>query len=176
MKTKKEIYLVQRGKVNQNFDIHKDFGIMGPQGRFAQGEYMGAAEFEWGEIPASLKRIKASAGDYVLFKSTLLKHIDGRDVYIYCKKSVAPDLEEYLFNFIDNPSRTKEFTAIEYSLCQMIDGETIDNPNTSSFIRRLEKRDFWWCIDKNEEYEFGDWIMFCGDENTVNCFNRSMDV
>lgn len=55
-------------------------------------DYMGSAEFEFGSLPKSLKRIRATINDYTVDRIT----INGNPVNIFCKSDDLNDVVAFL--------------------------------------------------------------------------------
>src|SRR5690242_4664141 len=73
-------YLIQRGSFDRKRP--KDDEITGPDS-ILSWDYMGSAEFEWGALPQSLRRIDARHADCALHETAHVSH-DGHRVYLYC--------------------------------------------------------------------------------------------
>ena len=105
-------------------------------------DYMGSSEFEWGALPAALKRIRMGIENYTYINI----NIEGKDISVFCKISQVAEIEQYLNELAKNKIQLKEFSAFD----QYIKGD-------GHFSDRF---DFWWDIDndlmfwkKNEEFE-----------------------
>lgn len=78
MSTNDDFYLVQRLELRDPVDDARGFD------GFFRCEYMGSAEFEFGAIPASLKRIRA-AGAVRVMKTPVRYEGVNRVVYFVCR-------------------------------------------------------------------------------------------
>ncbi len=116
------IYLVQRGWVERR-EGHK--GLDG----VIRLDYMGAAEFEWGALPGSLKAIRENAAAYVT-KDTGLKAKNGRSLMVLCPTKDFDALRSFLERNSEKATdRLKEWLGLPEGL-------------------RCEDRapDFWWDV------------------------------
>ena len=96
-------------------------------------DYMGSAEFEFGALPASLKRIRAEIKDYVQFQYSFKKH-PAKVVTVHCKKEEQDAVCEILEQLALDKIRLKE----RCDLPKFISDETNSWDN-----------DFWWDIDND---------------------------
>ncbi len=114
-------YLIQRATFRYNAE---KTGI----DRILSFDYMGSSEFEWGALPASLKRIRAERDKY----RTIDISIKGKTITVFTKDE--PDME--YFNWLtEGRLHLKEFSAFD----QYIKGE-------GYFAMKF---DFWWDIEND---------------------------
>ena len=117
-------------------------------------DYMGNAEFEFGAIPHSYRRIlwNREKYDYHIFHD--IKDHKGQPFVIFCKTEHAEQIKDELKRYIENPYRLKSFSDIK---CHITGTET--------------KTDFFWNIDRNE---IGDWMGWFG-EDKLEIFKKILD-
>lgn len=123
MKTEIIPYLVQRASFKKR---ENRIGI----DAILSFDYMGSSEFEWGALPASLKRIRANIANfkfYILF-------VGDKSITVFSDQSVEL-LQEYLDKLAKNTFHCKEFTAFDKYIKG---GEYFSN-----------KFDFWWDIQND---------------------------
>lgn len=127
----KQPYLIQRGMFFKN-ELRKGIDSI------LRFDYMGAAEFEWGALPESLKRIRE--GQYIFTELI----VNDKLVGVYCKQNQIADLQEYLDGLAARKFRLHEYSAFD------------DYIFTGRFNNRF---DFWWDIEndimfwrENEEF------------------------
>ncbi|MFA7287257.1 MAG: hypothetical protein WC055_00095 [Melioribacteraceae bacterium] len=140
-------YLVQIGKLK---NTQKDGPSVDDLVNF---EYMGSAEFEFGALPKSLKRICKNLDKYVISKLSTKNLMDVHFCLIHNPENVSlKEIQEFVDNQIsNNPICLKERTSIKESVTGF---GGWDN-------RKLEARqmyDIWWDIDNDF------WIVL-GNEN-----------
>lgn len=143
-------WLIQTGKLKNTQ------GILNPSvDDSIQFEYMGSAEFEFGALPKSLKRICKNLDSYIISKLSTKAFNGCSFMLIHNPSRVSlEDVQEFVDNQIGkNPARLKERSEIK----EAVTGK-------GSFgDRRLEARemkDIWWDIDNDF------WIVL-GEKNAV---------
>lgn len=95
-------------------------------------DYMGAAEFEFGALPASLKRIRANLSHYHYY-TLVLSDEPKRVVTVFCAKGD----EQVIMDAIE--SLTKDNIRLK-ARCDLKDWV---NPGRFPY----QRNDFWWDID-----------------------------
>lgn len=119
------LYLVQR--VTRTDQRHKT----GFDAKFSL-DYMGSSEFEFGAVPASLKRMRAT--NLVLHTGTVTRHDTEHTVYIVTAKAIAPDVSAAMTAWLaDEYPRGQENSRFH----QHLDGDT------SAYVLRTNA---WWDI------------------------------
>ena len=123
-----KFHLIQRGR----FEAKKSnfLGII-------YLEYMGAAEFEFGAIPASFERIMHDFTSYA-FISTGITNKSGNELMLFVKSSLVLEILSELKKFIANPYGLKRFSKLELV------------PNADNL-----DINFWWGLDQGR-----DWMAF----------------
>ena len=116
-------YLIQRAKFQDNSNAKGIDSIL-------SFDYMGSAEFEFGALPQSLKRIRKNISDYVLSEYLL----NDKKINIFCKEKEKAEIYIILTGLSDNKYRLKEY-------CDLQDWIYF-NPN-------ILKSDFWWDIEND---------------------------
>lgn len=131
-------YLIQRGSFK---DVKLD-AITGIDS-LVRWDYMGSAEFEFGGLPASLRRIVGALDGYAAWPTDILAH-DGRALVLFCKPTDRAELVRLIPDIRDRKVRPKEPTYLHFAL----KGEGY-----------AQDINFWWDIDN-------DWMAWLGEENT----------
>ena len=121
----KKPYLIQRAK----FQKRTDKGI----DQLLKFDYMGSAEFEWGALLESLKRIRRRQEKYTQFEFTF-ENFEDKPIMILCKKSDKEELPKILAQITDRELRLKEYCDLEDYL----------KGNKYSGVS-----DFWWDIEND---------------------------
>jgi len=129
-------YLVQRGRFGgKSFSEGID--------KIIKWDYMGAAEFEFGALGKSLKRIREKLSDYIYTSA----NIQGKKIIVFANKDIsAVEIGKYLSGLANGKFRLKEYSDF--------DNYITPNPH---FPNR-DTTDFWWDI-KND-------IMFWKEDST----------
>ena len=135
-KTIERPYLIQRGTIR---DI-KETEIYGLDSLISY-DYMGSAEFEWGALPNSLKRMTASWTNYECVQvpdinspDKNIMDADGNILYVICNKDQKDEIIIAINEFASKKyNNTKEFVGLhDYITCK----------------QRL-KVNFWWDINND---------------------------
>jgi len=114
-------YLIQRAKFNDNS------GKTGID-KILSFDYMGSAEFEFGSLPESLKRIRENINQYMYS----LYFINDKAITIFCKKSEVLEILNTLEKLAKREIRLKEW--IDFS-------DWLNNEK--------HRNDHWWDIDND---------------------------
>lgn len=93
-------WLIQRAKFNDS-DREGIDGII-------RLDYMGSAEFEFGAVPQSLKRIRTAIEQYVFF-TWAHKFAPNKPVTVFCKKEDQNEVKDILIQLAKGELRLKEF-------------------------------------------------------------------
>ena len=115
-------YLIQRAEVVKT----KRSGVDG----LIRLDYMGAAEFEFGEIPKALKRVRENIKEY----TPDFIDIGDKRFAIFCKISETEEVKKIILKHASGKSFVKEYPYLK---------EFINNE------KRYSKANFWWDIDND---------------------------
>lgn len=106
--------------------------------------YMGSAEFEFGELPKSLKRIIiAGYGQYEFVEIKNIKDKEGNTARVYCKSSEIEDAKFAVKHLSKNDYGYKECANMASYIKNGYDGKYMT-------------ADFWWDIKNDFFVLFGD--------------------
>lgn len=138
-------YLIQRAKFSNDSSDREGIDSI------LDFDYMGAAEFEFGTLPKSLKRVRSAVNDFVQFdyaftiKSNKVALKTEKIVTVFCHKDHQAELPEILEKLYKCDIRLK-FSCDLYKY--------IEDKELS-----YRASDFWWDIDndfffwrKNDEF------------------------
>ena len=171
---RKQFYLIQRGKIREDPSSKTEF-LSGRSQSLIDPDYMGAAEFEFGAIPASYIRIRSKGFNYILF-DTGYYTVTGKKFYIYCDKNHYEEILEEIKRMVNSKDYylLKEYAHMKehFQWFSYKDSEWKKRDHNYA----IENTDFWWCIDRNEEeYNIGDWFAFVtSDKEFVDKFCEIM--
>jgi len=101
-------------------------------------DYMGAAEFEFGALPKSLKHIRDHIKEYV-YNTFMIK---GKAISVFCNVEVITEVNKYLIKLSES-----KMTLHEHS-----DFDNYINPSSYEVEWQKEyghKTDCWWDIDNH---------------------------
>ncbi len=128
-----EPWLIQRGK----FKGIKKKDIVGIDS-LVRFDYMGSAEFEFGALPRSLRRMVGELDKYEMFKIDIVSTKDGLPMYIYCNKNSFDEVKECAIYLSKERFGYKEWCDMP----DFIEGKTRSN-------------NFWWDIENDYMVCFG---------------------
>lgn len=146
----KSLYLIQRGAIKRPLSSPRDAV------RLSQAvslDYMGSAEFEWGALPESFRRIEAHPMPFIM---RIVDSITDTKDGIVRPLKVWSCLQDDEFTFYvaeltklrNDHGRTKEYTSFE------------KDRQLSSY----DKTDFWWDIRNDAMFGFDvDFMDMVGD-------------
>lgn len=134
----KRLWLIQRG-VFEDIELEKIEGI----DSLISFEYMGSAEFEWGALPKSLRRIiEDGNGKYGFVEIPEIKNSNDEPAFTYCLLSEENDVKEAIQHLSKNDYGYKESAMM------------------SSYINNGEnyryRSNFWWDIQNDFFVLFGE--------------------
>jgi hypothetical protein len=111
-------------------------------------DYMGAAEFEYGALPQSLREITRELDRYVVtpVEPKVIAH-DGRRLYILSKTECVDDIQSLVPGLKDGTTHLKELTYLKESLFK---------PGSIEASFSHSKFDGWWDIENNYMLILGD--------------------
>lgn len=138
-------YLIQRGKFNRYGE-----GLTGKAG-VIDLDYMGSAEFEFGAIPRSFRRIMHNFENYI-YTPTGIFTKDNNELILFSNQETATEILEGIVSFINNPYHLKEYSELEkipYS-----------SKNDTGFQSLMTN--FWWCIEYDK-----DWMAFLNSNRAL---------
>ena len=142
----KPLWLVQKG--TKRFNSAKK-GI----DALVQFDYMGSFEFEYGALPAALKRVRAVAVDYITFDLKIYE----KPITVFCSKR-------------ESQARIK--TILDDLACGLIHlKERCEFREYIGFKKSLfstdTRIDFWWDIDN-------DWFFWASDADFTEKFVKAV--
>lgn len=162
----KHFWLIQRGSFRDLKSATKFLG--GSPTHLINPDYMGAAEFEWGAIPRTYRRIMGQYDKYSLHVTDLVA-IGGVPFCLYCQDSRYEQILAEIKAYLNNQYRLKEWTNVEAHF-------TTEHIFDIEHHKYQLQTNFWWCIDiaRNDD-DVGDWIAFTGAADRQNAFQRVID-
>lgn len=134
-------YLIQRG----TFRPITDDLIIGVDSLISY-DYMGAAEFEWGSLPASMRHICEHWSNFMIFKYSEIKNLDGEECYVLCHTGVVKEISEVIKKLF---TERLPYRLHEWSGCY----EYIHELPRNQFSTIIN---FWWDIEHHWMCCFGD--------------------
>ncbi len=138
------MYLVQRverrrelrNKVNPSVDDR--YGM----------DYMGSAEYEFGSLPKSLKRICKNIDDFVIYTSEKIKDYKGNPLQFFIKKDIIDEYMKEIDEYLEGRRHLKESIGLKYYITgKSFGGQPIDQS-------AYQIPDIWWDIDNDVWFTF----------------------
>ena len=129
---RKDILYIQRGTIRKNKDTNKE-GL----DAFVKFDYMGSAEFEFGALPKSLRRVRSEKQKFIYWEYNLE---NGVVVSVLCYKSYINLIMEKLDAILGDYYRFKGY-------CDFKDAVYNPRPTTSNFWWDIEGDFFFWISD-----------------------------
>lgn len=124
-------YLVQRAEIK---DREEKKGI----DSIIALDYMGAAEYEFGAIPDSLKTIRENIPDYTYLDVP----INGKIITVFCNSKDKTFIQQYLKDLASGKFYTKNGSYFD----QCVNPSKFDKEWQ---IKHPLKINFWWDLDNN---------------------------
>ena len=146
-------WLIQRGTFNK-----AGKSLTGSNGVVSL-DYMGAAEFEWGAIPKSYRRILYHFTEYEVV-GTGIYTPEHDELMVFCKKDSETKIIEAIRQFIKKPYPLKEYSELE----------KVPHAKKGDKSFNGRQTNFWWCIDIDP---CGDWMAFLASSRT--CFDTAIN-
>ena len=140
-----KFYLIQRGNFNTD-----GIGLIGRSG-VVDLDYMGSAEFEFGAIPRSFRRIMHDFDKYI-YTPTGIYTKENNELVLFSKQKTSVEILEALTEFIYNPYHLQEYSELEKIPNSSIEDTGFDKMRTN----------FWWCIEFNK-----DWMAFLNSNRAL---------
>ena len=140
-----KFYLIQRGLFRKDGQ-----GLTGGTG-VVNLDYMGSAEFEFGAIPKSFRRIMYNFDKYI-YIPTGIRTKENNELVLFTNKEKSNEVLEGIISFIDNPYYLKEYSGLE----------KIPNSSINDTGYRRIGANFWWCIELNK-----DWMAFLNSNRAL---------
>lgn len=156
----KTMYLVQRGVIKE---INKKF----PLSKAINFDYMGAAEFEFGALPKSLKFIKENFDKYKNIRVKKLKNYNNNELIVFhpFNDEEFEDYKQYLIRLSEGKLQTKGYTAF---YCNFIS----DDKLSELTLKCDRKFNFWWDIENNVMFHFSKNLKNSLPDILINSFKK----
>jgi len=142
----KKPYLVQRMKLKANIDLES-----GIDGNFSM-DYMGSSEFEWGALPASLKRVCKNIKAYEIFSINDIKDYRGFPLCLVCTKENATEYEAVLRVWAKASDEYGFGLKELMKFTEAISGKSFSGKPIESSYNKI---DAWWDIENDVFFAFG---------------------
>lgn len=138
----KRVRLVQSGHFRRNVDDIEKKDINGLDDIVGL-DYMGSAEFEWGSLPKSLRRMTINKDFYKVFVFNQYKDENGNSLKVYAPHVFFKNIQNIVDRLAVNGYGLQEYC----SLHRHIQKEEKNEEDT--YFGYKDDRDFWWDIEND---------------------------
>lgn len=106
-------------------------------------DYMGSAEFEYGSLPRSLRRMTINKDFYKVFAFNHYKDENGYPLKVYGPQVFFKNIQNIVDRLVVNGYGLQEYCSLHRHI-------QINNPSEeNSFFTYKDDRDFWWDIEND---------------------------
>ena len=138
----KRVRLVQSGHFKKDIDELNKKDING-LGDIVSLDYMGSAEFEWGALPRSLRRMTINKDFYKVFVFNQYKDENGNSLKVYAPQVFYKNVQNIVNRLAEHGYGLQEYC----SLSDHIQKDKKEDDDTR--FRYIDKSDFWWDIEND---------------------------
>lgn len=138
----KRVRLVQSGHFKRDVESLSKRNINGIDSIISL-DYMGSAEFEWGSLPRSLKRMTINKDFYKVFVFNQYKDENGNPLKVYAPQVFFKNVQSIVDRLAVNGYGLQEYC----SLCRHIE-KNKEQENKKRFNFK-DSRNFWWDIEND---------------------------
>jgi hypothetical protein len=109
---------------------------------------MGAAEYEWGALPQSLKRICKNFNSFIIFPTDIYDH-KGNKLMLFIERDKVKEYDEELKAYLSGKRHLKAWINIEDHISGMTGFGLRKRP-----IEEKDGNDIWWDIVNDVWFTF----------------------
>lgn len=135
----KRVHLVQSGNFKKNIDSLNDENINGIDD-IIDFHYMGSAEFQWGSLPRSLRRMIINKDYYNIFVFDQYKDKNGNSLKVYAPSLYFDNVKRIVDRLAINGDGLQEYCSLHRNFQKDVDEENSYYRNNSNF---------WWDIEND---------------------------
>ncbi len=106
-------------------------------------DYMGSAEFEWGALPKSLRRMTINKDFYKVFVFNQYKDETGNSLKVYAPHVFFKNVQNIVERLVDNGYGLQEYCSLHRHI------KKDDKSEEDLFFGYKDDRDFWWDIEND---------------------------
>ena len=134
----KRVHLVQCGRFVDNVDSLDDNNINGIDD-IVDLYYMGSAEFQWGSLPRSLRRMTINKDFYKIFTFDEYKDKNGNPLKVYAPRIFFDNVKKIVERLVVCGDGLQEYCSLHRNF--------EDNNDDNTFFRN--NSNFWWDIEND---------------------------
>ena len=138
----KRVRLVQSGHFKKDIDELNKKDINGLDD-IVSLDYMRSAEFEWGALPRSLRRMTINKDFYKVFVFNQYKDENGNSLKVYAPQVFYKNVQNIVNRLAEHGYGLQEYC----SLSDHIQKDKKEDDDTR--FRYIDKSDFWWDIEND---------------------------
>lgn len=138
----KRVRLVQSGHFKKDIDVLNKKDINGLDD-IVSLDYMGSAEFEWGALPRSLRRMTINKDFYKVFVFNQYRDENGNPLKVYAPQVFYKNVQNIVNRLAEHGYGLQEYC----SLSDHIQKDKKEDDDTR--FRYIDKSDFWWDIEND---------------------------
>lgn len=144
----KEVRLVQSGHFKRNVDELDKKEITGLDDIVCL-DYMGSAEFEWGSLPKSLRRMTINKDFYKVFVFNQYKDETGNSLKVYAPYIFFKNIQNIVDQLVISGDGLQEYCSLHRHI------QKEEKNENDMYFDYKDNRDFWWDIE-NDFFMFFD--------------------
>ena len=138
----KRVRLVQSGHFRRNVEDLDKKEINGLDDIVGL-DYMGSAEFEWGSLPKSLRRMTINKEFYKVFVFNQYKDENGNSLKVYAPDVFFKNVQNIVDRLVVNGYGLQEYCSLHRHIQQEEKNEE------DTYFGYKDDRDFWWDIEND---------------------------
>lgn len=138
----KRVRLVQSGHFRRNVDDIEKKDINGLDDIVGL-DYMGSADFEWGSLPKSLRRMTINKDFYKVFVFNQYKDENGNSLKVYAPHVFFKNIQNIVDRLAVNGYGLQEYCSLHRHI------QKEEKKEEDTFFGYKDDRDFWWDIEND---------------------------
>lgn len=135
---KKRVHLVQSGHFRKDIDSIDNDKITGIDD-IIDFDYMGSAEFEFGSLPRSLRRMTINKDYYSVFTFDEYKDKNGNSLKVYAPRLYFDNVKGIVDRLVVSGDGLQEYCSLHRNF--------MENDDNSTYYKYTSN--FWWDIDND---------------------------
>jgi len=138
----KSVWLVQSGHFKRDVDSLTKKNINGI-GDIIHLDYMGSAEFEWGSLPRSLRRMTINKDFYKVFVFNQYKDEHGNPLKVYAPQVFFKNVQNIVDRLAVDGYGLQEYCSLHKHI------QKKDEQESDSHFNFKDNNNFWWDIEND---------------------------
>lgn len=138
----KRVWLVQSGHFKRDIDFIDKKDINGIDDIISL-DYMGSAEFEWGSLPRSLRRMTINKDFYKVFVFNQYKDENGNPLKAYAPQVFFKNVQSVVDRLAEHGYGLQEYCSLHNHI------QRDEKEENESHFKFKDNRNFWWDIEND---------------------------